>query len=757
MSTPPDSISLERGAAIDAMKIPGDPRQILLIEMLNLLGLFLNHARHAKGARATAVMFDQIIQRLKTINKLPGHDGGLILRRIASKAKTSPGKPDYHILFGDMAFSGSEASINNSKMHKNTGHLSAALEQTFGCFVEQGISALFIQLPGDSPERIDQLRLAFNIIARYHHAVENNASITFRYFGRAMTIPLIKDRQGRPDPNLTLVAGLNSLSATNMRELLKQAEAFNMLSGDPSSEPQTISDYNQVFRVRSLRAQLVRPLVEVNNLPWVSLDGSAQWDLESKDESRFPFGQDRPIGENHAIAEKVQVSEAISPHYLSVYIDQSDRKAADAMEMIFGTEVLECRSREMGQYLGAATKLLQILEEDQVDAVPMGKLMDFLYHRIDRLPEKLLDALNPQRQGLKIAAGGSTILIGMIHPKLLDLLGSIKERVLIQQKLDSVKFLSRNFYLNSTLFIPECFDIAKDEMPIALKMVGFCLESKGKLNRQQFDVCIDQMGALKNHAFELLWCLLRQTKETESMNPLLDALQMLSTRLEDPCRAMGFLMTDLFQLPTMEVDRGRNAFVLINAMLHRSHGEGDRYTDRTPDKVLSFGSVLDISLLRYVARRLAIHRSRVMAKFRSIRGQLLKYRDGSVASHASSLLNFQLWLSLEREGMIFMALAGGETGREIIRDAFGFYSDIQSRFYQKALSSYLPDLIEHFGFILRTIAIIGGKEDIVTLKFIERSAAQWMALDSDSTHIRRVQQILKLVPTAIRHIQVQAN
>ena len=739
------------------MTTPGDPRQILLIEMLHLLGLFLNHARYAKGARATAVMFDQIIQRLKTINKLPGHDGGLILRRIASKARTSAGKQDYHILFGDMAFSGSEASVNNSKTHKNTGHLSAALEQTFGYLVEQGISALFIQLPGDSPERIDQLRLAFNIIARYHHAVENNASITFRYFGRAMTIPLIKDRRGRPDPNLTLVAGLNSLSAMNMRELLKQAEAFSMLSGDSPSELQLFSDYNQVFRVRSLRAQLVRPLVEINNLPWMALNGSDPGSHESKRKNRCCDGQDRPVEENQAAAEKEQVSEVLSPQYLSVYVDQADRQVAEAMEMIFGTEVLGCRSHEMGQYLGAATKLLQTMEADQVDAVPMEKLIDFLYNRLDQLPEGLLDELNPQRQGLKIEEGGKTFLIGMIHPKLLDLLGSIKERVLTQQKLDSVKSLSRELCSDRARYLPECFDIAEDDTPDVLKMLRFCLGSRGRLNRQQFNAHIDQMGAMKNPAFELLWCLVRQAEETERISALLDALQMLSIRLEDPCRAIGFLMTDLFQVSTMEVDRDKNAFILINSMLLRSNGESDRYTDRTPDKVLSSRSVLDAFLLRYVARRLAIHRNRVAAKFRSIRVQLLRFQNDSVASDASSLLDFQLTLSLEREGMVFMALAGGETGREIIRDAFGFYSDIENPLYQAALTSYLPNLIEHIGFVLRAIAIVGGNEDITTLKFIERSAAQWMALDSDSTHIRRVQQMLKLVPAAIRHIQVQAH
>jgi hypothetical protein len=273
MATPPVLPTSNEKSRSGDTTITQEPGQILLVELLNQLALFFKHTMGAKGARATAVIFDQIIQRLKTIEKVPGNAGGLILRRIARRKGITEDKPDYRILCGSMVFEGSEIIHRLGKKGNSNRHLTNALDSAFGCLVEHGIFSLYIEFPGDVSERVDQLRLALNIVARFHHAVENNASITFRYFGRAMTIPLIRDQQGRPDANLTLVAGLNGLTATNMRELMKQAEAFSQLSGKKAAAASNFSSYNLIFDVKSLKTQLIRPLVEVNNLPWMHDDG----------------------------------------------------------------------------------------------------------------------------------------------------------------------------------------------------------------------------------------------------------------------------------------------------------------------------------------------------------------------------------------------------------------------------------------------------------------------------------------------------
>lgn len=766
ISSPTDP---KRGADTETLKISGDPRQILLIEFINLLGLFLKHARHAQGARATAVMFDQIVQRLQTIEKIPGHDGAMILRRVKDRSHRFSDRPDYHVIFADMAFSGAHPFMSNGKIEKNTRHLYNALEQTFGSFAEMGISALYIQLTGNSPERIDQLRLAFNIIARYHHAVENNASITFRYFGRAMTIPLIKDRRGKPDPNLTLVAGLNGLSAINMREIMKQAEAFGQLSGNDASVIEPFSNFNQLFRVRSLRSQLTRPLVEVNNLPWMDIESVGEVDPALGDQmyvdesvgasdDKLAFDEESLLsGEKEQIDESQTSSEEISPRYLSMYVNPSDPKLAKAIETVFGASVTEFGSRDIGEYLGAATMLLHAIEADRVDDDSLNKVMAFLYHQLNRLPEWLSDQLVPQRQGLKIEEEGRTFLVGMIHTKLLDLIRLIKERLLTQRKIRSLKFFTAGAALENDSPIFKWFGVEKEELKRVTRVVNICLNRNGETNQSSLNAEMAALGPLKNPLFELLWCILRHQSEAEDTILLLDALKFLSMRLEDPCGAIGFLMTDLFQIPETEINRNRNAFVLINSMLLKEGNGGIRYTGRTPGEVLSSRKGLASSAVHYVKNRLAVCRYCVVAKFKSIREMLLKSQDGPERSKTSSLLKFQLLLSLEREGFIFLALAGGETGREIIREAIQFYGDIQSVLYKSAFRVYLPGLMGHIEVLLRAIAIIGSRKDMASLKLIEQTTAQWMALDSDPGHIRSVKGMLKWVADAVRNIQVQAQ
>ena len=764
ISSPTDP---KRGADTETRKISGDPRQILLIEFINLLGLFLKHARHAQGARATAVMFGQIVQRLQTIEKIPGHDGAMILRRVKDRSHRYPDRPDYHIIFADMAFSGAHPFMRNGKIEKNTRHLYNALEQTFGSFAEMGISALYIQLTGNSPERIDQLRLAFNIIARYHHAVENNASITFRYFGRAMTVPLIKDRRGKPDPNLTLVAGLNGLSAINMREIMKQAEAFGQLSGNDSSEIEMYSNFNQLFRVRSLRSQLTRPLVEVNNLPWMDIESVGEGDLSLGDQmyvdesvgaadDKRAFDEESIIcGEKERIDANQTSSEETSPPYLSVYMDSSDPKLAKAIETVFGSSVAEFGSRDIGEYLGAATVLLYAIEADRVDDDSFNKVMAFLYNQLDRLPERLLDQLVPQRQGLKIEEEGNTFLVGMIHTKLLDLIRLIKGRLLTQRKISSLKYLDAGTVLENDSPIFKWLGVDEEEIKHVIRVANISLNRNDQTNQSGLNTEMDALGPLKNTLFELLWCILRHQSKADETILLLDALKLLSMRLEDPCGAIGFLMTDLFQIPETEINRNRNAFVLINSMLLKGGGGGIQYTDRTPGEVLSSRKGLDPSTVRYVKNRLGACRYCAVTKFKSIREQLLKSQEGPERSKAFSLLKFQLLLALEREGFIFLALAGGKTGREVIREAIQFYGDIQNILYKTAFRDYLPDLMGHIEILLRAIALIGSRKDMAALKLIEQTTAQWMALDSDPGHIRSVQRMLKWVADAIRNIQVQ--
>ena len=397
------------------------------------------------------------------------------------------------------------------------------------------------------------------------------------------------------------------------------------------------------------------------------------------------------------------------------------------------------------------------MEKNHADTIPIIRVMNFLYRQLDQLPDFLLDSLITQRQGLKIKEENKTYLVGMVHPRLLDLIALIKERVIIQRKIQAVKSHAKDIPSIDHRILLEWFGFSEVGSDHVLSLLKSCFDREGGFSRKQFNRHIDELAAFQDQIFELLWCLLRQSRMAADRIALLNALPLLVARLKDPRNAMGFPMADLFQTPDIAVVSDRNAFTLANLMLRTKTKESDTDIDRTPEEVLSVRKSLSTDLVNYISRRMEMDHIRVLAKFRTIRAHLLNCQRSPVPSASPVPLHFNLLLELEREGLIFMALAGSETGKRVVREALEFHSDIQSDFFQRSLPSDLAILIGHIQLLVRAIARTGGWEDLEILKYIEQAAPQWMALNSDPAHTGRVQRMLKWVPTAIRSIQAQAH
>ena len=82
-------------------------------------------------------------------------------------------------------------------------------DKAFNVFAEQGIQALSIDLPGKTDIELNRMHLCLNIISRYVHAIKTNMPIAFEIDGKPFSIQPVVDEKKQPDPNLTLVAGLN--------------------------------------------------------------------------------------------------------------------------------------------------------------------------------------------------------------------------------------------------------------------------------------------------------------------------------------------------------------------------------------------------------------------------------------------------------------------------------------------------------------------------------------------------------------------
>ncbi len=736
-----------------------EPGRILLIELTNLLSLFFTHTRNAKGARATAVLFDQLVGRLNILNKIPGHESGLILRRIGHGTAGIDEKPDYFFMFGNFAFRGSEATPTNGQHARSSHHLTIALEQALDSFNDLGIYSFFLQLPGVSPEKKDQLRFALNILSRFRLAVGNSASITFRYFGRAVTVPLIRDSNGIPDPNLTMVAGLNGLSAVNMREIIKQAVAFCKLAPPPEDEGCTSEDYNKIFSVRSLRSQLIQPLVEINNLPWMKADDIALSKVQIKpiegtaenpaasiaEEEMAPSAESSPSSEL-----PIELTHAV----LNLDSDTS-KNDLDDVDHFFDFDFDDLSPELFGKHITMVTRLIyEFVSKDDLDSVE--RLLNIVRERFEKVPENAICQLEVQRQSVKIGIQGRRFIVGMVHPRLLGLISFKKEQIRIQQKIDTIGTFNAALFESDNDAIERSFEISKSDAGIIKGLLRSCFSAQGKFNKKSFVSIIGELSRYGCIPFEILWCITRQALIADERMALINSIPLLLEKLKNLESALRFLLVDIYRHP-MQIDLSdRNALALAILLLRTLNKERDIDINCTPEEVLSVRKSLNTDVISVAAGYLDINPSQIRNKFRTLRSALKSSVSAGLSDASTDALEFNFLLAMEREGLIFMALVGGDTARSVIRDALSYYGNPASEIFQQQVSApLLSDLMGHLRIVLRCITRQGQLQDLENLKMIERSAVRLMALHTDPGYTQKVRQTLKCVEPAIRAIQVR--
>ncbi|MCJ8501933.1 hypothetical protein [Desulfatitalea alkaliphila] len=747
-----------------------DPWRILLMELVHLLGLFFTHARHARKARATAVFFNQIIHRLHILERMPGHEGGLIIRRIGQNVDAPIQRPDYHVLFGDIAFCGGAALEGRcSAAAKGPAHLLRSLEQAFACLNDQGIHAFYLQIPPNTPDAVDRLQLALNIVARFNQAVENGASITFRYFGRALTVPLVRDNHGRPDPNLTLVAGLNGLSAINMRQLMQQAEAFRRMAAiggqDKAKDP-----YNTIFGVRNLRSQLIKPLVEINNLPWMPSDvggsdavqrlaegGSAENDQSSggdlADESVIQLTDPVAFGAGEALD---PLGLDLSPQYLALHLGDALPDVKAAMAHLFDDDFGALAPDGVVKRLGGISRLLQDLARHVEDPLLIERVIAFLYRRLEQLPEALVAGMVVQRQGVTIDHQGRTLMVGMVHPRVLELILSIREARAVRRKMAVVDEWATGGRDPDSEKLADLFRLSSADCATLILALNGCFGDDDRFVSSRFVQQMDRLSPYSIQAFEILWCLLRRTPALRDRLILLSAIVLLIQRLHDLKGATGFLLADFLPTQPLISTSPYYAFRLINGMLHARQNRWTGNDSITPEEVLDGHDGVDDALQRHIVWRLGIDRVRLSGHFTAIRRKLREQIQAANPMAYSEEMDPSTLLALEREGLVLMALVGGEAARAVLHGALEFYGDPHGPIYQSRMDTrFLADLMDHLRIVLKAMTRVGRPEDLTRLKALEQSAALLMTLDTDPAHKRRVKKTLAWVAPAIRAIQVQ--
>lgn len=729
---------------------------IILVEFIHLLGLFLIHTRHAKSARATTVFFEQLVRHLNLLAKLPGHDGAMIIRRIRERGKENVSHPNYLILFGNITLRGDSTWDEARYGQSRISQFGSALQQAFASLDEQGIHAMFLKLPEQSAEQIERLRLSLNIIARFQQAAESATPITFRYYGRTLTIPLIRDRSGQGDINLTLMAGLNNLSAANTMEMIKQADAYSRLGPSGNATSQTVNWYNQIFCEPRLRRHLVWPPVEVNNLPWADpVTDFAEEIITLRDVVSQTDDDKMQHPETCLITSRTTVDRA----FLHKHLKGAGQKIMAAVDILLTEDYPVLNPRQLGVRLGAISYVLEALEARSVEPAVLESLMAYLNARLEWVPDSVLSFLHIQQKGLRIGSGSNALLVGMVHPRLLDLVNLIKERLATRLKMKAVQFLTLGFKQNETANLEARFDVGSSDATRIVGLLQHCFDDQGHFHIDQFELQIKQFQPYGATVFDMLWCLFKQTAGRKGRGDLIQAIVFLMKRLDDTKHPLQILLSDIFQNPFEVKHMDRNAIVLANGLLHGDFQTLQIHINQISEAVFNDTQGIDPQVRQYAASRLDLEQTRIRTKLRTI-CELLHTPIGQINQGQHILFDHSFLTALEREIFILLSLVGGKTSRNILREALERYSQllkesigVQSGESGERPAPYTSMAVDQMTGVIRALGRIGRPSDVDTLQQFKYRIGQFEGEEGLETVKDFIPNLMKELSYAIKAIQ----
>ncbi len=740
--------------------------KVLLGEFIHLLSLFWVHSQTAITARASEVLFNQLLQHSDILKRMPKNDGGILVRRIHYQPYANLSSPDYLVLFGSVMINSKEKI--SSEASRQLAQLKRTLGKAFESFAEQGIHSLHLRLPGRSLEKIEQFRFSLHILTRYYMAASEGTSVAFRYYGRSLTVPLITGANGLADPNLTVMAALNGLSTINARELIKQADAYHKINmsdtTDLSKPVPPVDYYDRIFKVRSLRSQIIRPPVEINRLIRPdALHKVGLAPLSRRDrigQAATQAGETGP-GEIEKFGDaSKQIGEkssnpvaAVDRHNLVKYVNEVDPQLGAELDALFAADYADLDPADLGKRFADISRLLFYVDKQHQNPAVTESFLEILREKMRAVPDEVLAEIITQRQSLKIIHRARTVLVGLVHPRLFDLISLIKEHVVAQQRMLIIKEIAFNVDPCHMNTMADGFGISVSEAHQIFGLLGGCFGGSGSFIRSTFESRIDAMTRHENVIFEVLWCFLKQTPQRKDRLNFLNAIQLLMARLNDPKRALQFLLADICQYPSQIDFTDRNAFALANVLLHKENKELYIDVNRTPEDVLKIQRPLNKEVRRYAVWRLEVDQGRFLGKMRTIAGMAHKVLTGYYGNERKPF-ELTFLMALEREAFIFSALIGGYTARLVLREAMRNYADPDAAIYRhESLRQHLSQLILHLQIIVRALGRIGNYHDIEQLRALERKADLFVNLDSHPAHGIKVKQMLKWIPETVKMIQ----
>ena len=752
-----------------------DRWRMLLVEMVYLLNACFRDVQYWEGIKTEKDTFRQFVGILLQLALLPGHDGVIrINHRGAAQGKLSE-KADYLVRFGDISIDTAIVAAVIKRLGIRVKHLEGRLQKSFDTLAAEGIDSILLRMPEDTPESMDCLRGALRVLSCYRLAAEKNSPITYSRNGNPMQLTPVRDDQGLPDPNLTMLAAVNDLSAGAVEDMVRKVSAFMQRPENARLRRQFPNIYQTFFAIKSLRAKLQRPPIEINASRRTSADthaedpawgGSTGWAGGTGMTGGGAGGgtaagagseaSSRPLPDGQTtVIEDATLREGIARLVKETF--KNDKAGgAGAMQSLYGQDYGSLDAGSLGERLGLITNLLSTMQANPASQQLMESVLQRIQGGMDQLPSELLNDLSVENNVVKVWEGDRERIVGNVEEKLAQAIDTAKDHAAARRKLQATTSNEPIYFAREAAALAAFFDLAPEEMEAILKLFRGCFDTRGGFQRGSFEKKIPEFARYHKKIFQVLWEFLKDMPRRSDRLPFLNSLQLMIKEIKQPLQAVRTLLSDFVADPAQVSFPDRNAIMLSTQFLRTYNKEINLDIELTPEEVLGVQVGLDGKVMNYAAWKVNSDQKRFLTKVVSIRKRFMGAFDPALAGVTPMSPHFLI--ALEREVHIFLALVGGNTAASILHSALSVFGNPESQFYNAEEGRQnLYGLLSHLSVLIRGIGRIGSEIDLVLLDQVKHRENDFLKMSADPRYTALVRRVIGWVEPAKSEITARSQ
>ncbi len=706
-----------------------DDQRLVLINMIHLLTSYFQVSDESKINNES---FDEFANALGELARMPASDRRILIRYRGFPASTDiPPKTDYVVSFGNITVDTDIVVAMFNRVGKRMSSYSGALGNAFKTFSSYGINNLYMEIPRlelneISPKDMERIRFSLHILSRYNHAFKTDSPIGFGRNGSRISLPLTYNEKGEPDPNLTLLAGLNGMNQERMQDIVSKVDSWVSRSAWTTPGDQYVSVYNAIFRIKNFKDKLIRPPIEMNNLKWMITD------KDNKIVSR----------------EKAGVVQFVMNKF-----SDTPRNASRIMHSVYGNDYKKIDSERLGERIRLTSDLINAVGDTPDEEQALKEVLRNIRARVEQVGDETFDNITVRKNVIKVRVNDKETTIRGVPAKLLNIIKFYKGRSGVNKKMKDLFRYAIDFDAQDYNILAKDLDIPVQDVIELIGLLRSCFDNQGHFLRKVFENNIPEFARYERKLFDFIWHYLKMTPNRNDRVAFLNSLQFLILRMKQRKKAIQVLLADLIKDPYTVDFPDRNAFMLGNLLVRKFNKEINIDIELTPEEVLLVGDGLDKGTANAAASMVDSEQENFIEKIKTVHRKLMDALYPSPGADETELLPVRYLLSLEREAYIFFSLVGGNTARYVLRTAMKKYGNPKSEIYVADESGKrIAFLLQHLKVVVRAMGRIAQKSDLLLFEEIISKGKEFARLGKGPRIEEKIRQVMNWVDICEQNI-----